>query len=310
MKKVMITGATGAIGIALISKLIEEEVLVTVVCHRNSKRKNRIPVSEKVSIVECNLDELKILENILSDDYDVFYHLAWEGTTGEARNNMDIQIKNVEYTMDAVEVAKSLGCKCFIGAGSQAEYGRYHGKLNAKVAAFPENGYGMAKLCAGQMSRIRCEQLGMSHIWTRILSVYGPNDGMNTMVNSLICQLLDGKKPACSKGEQIWDYLYAKDAAYALYLLGDKGKHGQVYCIGSGEARPLKDYITAIRDEINPNIEIDFGAIPYSINQVMYLWADISDLKEDTGFEPRYSFVEGIIETIQWIKGVYTNEEG
>ncbi len=59
----------------------------------------------------------------------------------------------------------------FIGAGSQAEYGRVEGKLNSQVPAFPENGYGMAKLCAGQMTRIQCESWE-SDIWTRILSVY------------------------------------------------------------------------------------------------------------------------------------------
>lgn len=310
MKKVIVTGATGAIGIALIEKLMKEDVAVTVICHRNSKRIARIPICDKVDIVECDLDELKTLEQKLSKDYDVFYHFAWACTTGDSRNNIDAQIKNVQYTIDAVEVAKNLGCRCFIGAGSQAEYGRYQGKLNAEVPTFPENGYGIAKLCAGQMSRIRCEQLGMEHIWTRVLSVYGPNDGMNTMVMSLIDQLLDGKKPSCSKGEQIWDYLYAKDAAQAFYLLGDKGKSGKTYCVGSGQGRPLKEFINEIRDEINPAMEIGFGDIPYSENQVMYLLADISDLEVDTGFHPQYSFHDGITETIQWVKEVKTNEKG
>ena len=56
--------------------------------------------------------------------------------------------------MDAVNLAHRLGCEFFIGAGSQAEYGRVEGKLNAQVPTNPENGYGMAKLCAGQMSRV------------------------------------------------------------------------------------------------------------------------------------------------------------
>ena len=114
-------------------------------------------------------------------------------------------------------------CKTFIGAGSQAEYGRYEGKLDADVPTFPENGYGMAKLCAGQMTRVQCEKYGISHIWTRILSVYGPYDGMNTMVMSLISHLLERKAFPCTKGEQVWDYLYSKNAAKMMYLLGEKG---------------------------------------------------------------------------------------
>lgn len=304
MRKVIITGATGVIGIALIQELIEQQVEVTVVCHRESARKCRIPKSEYVRIVDCNLDELRTLIDTLDKDYDVFYHFAWACTTGMDRDNIASQINNIQYTLDAVEVAKELGCHKFIGAGSQAEYGRYHSLLNADVPTFPENGYGIAKLCAGQMSRIRCVQLGMEHIWTRVLSVYGPYDGENTMIISVINSLLDGKEPACSEGKQIWDYIYAKDAAMAFYLLGDKGKHGKVYCIGSGNGMPLKTYIEEIRDIINPQAQIGFGKIPYNRNSVMYLCADIKELENDTGFRAKYSFYEGVLETIDWVKGV------
>lgn len=301
MKNVLITGPTGAIGIALIQTLIENNIKVTAVCHRGSDRISRIPVSENVRVVECNLDEIRTLPEMLDEQYDIFYHFAWACTIGDSRNNIDAQLKNIQYTIDAVEAAKELGCKRFIGAGSQAEYGRYNGKLNATVPTFPENGYGIAKLCAGQLSRIRCEQLGMEHIWTRILSVYGPYDGEKTMIISIIRQLLNGQKPSCTKGEQIWDYIYSKDAAMALYLLGEKGKHGKIYCIGSGAEIPLGDYIREIRDIIDPQLAIGFGDVPYSSGQVMHLSADISELTSDTGFCPQVSFRQGIQETIDWV---------
>ena len=157
---------------------------------------------------------------------------------------MQGQLLNIQYTLDAVKTAKLLGCKRFVGAGSQAEYGRTEKKLNAAVPTFPENGYGIAKLCAGQMSRIQCEQEGMEHIWARILSIYVPYDGENTMIMSVIRTLLKGEKPLSTKGAQQWDYLYAKDAGYAMYLLGERGISGKTYCIGSGKTRALKDYIT------------------------------------------------------------------
>lgn len=301
MKKVIITGPTGAIGIALIQTLIKYDVEVTAVCHCGSSRISRIPVSEKVKIVQCDLDNMKSLTATLENDYDVCYHLAWACTTGDSRNNVDAQLKNIQYTIDVVEAAKALGCRRFIGAGSQAEYGRYKGMLNQEAPVFPENGYGIAKLCAGQLSRIRCVQLGMEHIWTRVLSVYGPCDGDNTLVMSMIRQLLKGEKPSCTKGEQIWDYIYSKDAANAFYLLGNRGKSDKIYCIGSGKGILLAEYIKVIRDCIDPKQEIGFGDIPYSEKQVMYLCADIGDLSDDTGFHPAYSFEAGIKETVAWV---------
>ncbi|WP_075364667.1 NAD-dependent epimerase/dehydratase family protein [Desulfosporosinus metallidurans] len=134
----------------------------------------------------------------------------------------------------------------------------------------------------------------MKHIWTRILSVYGPYDGEKTMVMSTIIKLINGEVPRFTKGEQMWDYLYSGDAANAMYLLGEKGHDGKVYCLGSGEARPLCEYIYEIRDLIDGNSKVELGAIPYSENQVMYLRADIDALKVDVGFSPSVNFTEGI----------------
>ena len=302
MKKAIITGPTGSIGIALINKLISENVEVVAVCRPGSARISRIPESDKVQIVECSLDEITNLIDMIDGGADVFYHFAWDGTFGNSRNDMRLQNNNVKYALDAVTVAKELGCSKFIGAGSQAEYGRVEGVLRPDTPAFPENGYGIAKLCAGQMTRIMCEQLGIEHVWTRILSIYGPYDGENTMIMSVISKLLKGEKPSLTPGGQMWDYLYSKDVANAFYLLGEKGKNGSIYCLGGGEARPLKEYVEILKDAIDEKLELGFGDVPYGDKQVMHLCADITNLTEDTGFRPEVRFEDGIRETIEWVK--------
>lgn len=306
MKKAVITGPTGAIGMALIQCLTDNGIDVVAVVRPGSARADRIRESEHVSVVYCDLKELDRLPSLIEGGADVFYHFAWDGTFGDSRNNMYLQNNNVKYALDAVDAAYELGCKTFIGAGSQAEYGRYEGDLNASVPAFPENGYGIAKLCAGQMTRIACQQKGIRHIWTRILSIYGPYDGDKTMVSSTIIKLMNSEKPSCTKGEQMWDYLYSKDAARAFMMLADGGVDGRVYCLGGGIARPLKDYINLIRDAVGNDVEIGFGDIPYSDKQVMHLCADIKELTKDTGFTPIYTFEQGIGETVGWWRGHLT----
>lgn len=302
MKNIVLTGPTGAIGTAMIRQCIQEGIEVYAVCRKKSERILNIPQDPLVHILECNLDELEFLEETGCSTCDAFYHLGWNGTIGDCRNDMNLQMQNVRYTLDAVRLAERLGCKVFVGAGSQAEYGRYEGKLDGTVPAFPENGYGIAKLCAGQMSRLECRRVGINHIWARILSVYGPYDGEKTMIISLIKKLLYGEKPALTRGEQSWDYLYSADAARAMLLLGKKGINGKTYCIGSGRAVPLLDYIYMIRDAIDPGAELGIGEVPYGEKQVMNLCADISELTEDTGFFPEISFEEGIRKTIDWVK--------
>lgn len=294
MRNAVISGATGAIGTALTQKLVDEGNKVLVLCRSESGRIQNIIESPLVKVKFCALDELSDIVNDTGDEYDVFYHFAWAGAAGPGRNDMYLQNNNVKYALDAVHAAKKLGCKVFIGAGSQAEYGRYEGLLEPTTPAFPEMGYGYAKLCAGQMTRDYAHQLGLRHVWTRILSVYGPNDGMQSMVMSTIHKLMAGETPQFTKGEQQWDYLYSGDAANAFYLLGDKGIDGKIYVVGSGQARPLAEYIKIIRDEVKPEAKLELGAIPYSPKQVMHLQADISELRHDTGFEPKTSFRMGI----------------
>lgn len=303
MKRAIITGATGAIGTALISELVKNNIEVLVLCNRNSKRNDKIISHDLVSVISCSLEDMSELQNDLGKRYDVFYHLAWDGTTGIARNDAYLQNMNVKYAIDAVNLANRFGCEMFIGAGSQAEYGRYEGILNTELPTNPETGYGIAKLCAGHMTKLVAHDLGMKHIWVRILSIYGPNDGAHSMVSSTIKKLQNGETPAFTKAEQIWDYLYSEDAARALLLMGDKGIDGKTYILGSGNGKPLKEYIETIRNIVAPNCNLAIGEIPYAEKQVMFLCADISELKNDLGWKPRIVFSEGIKKLLVAIRG-------
>lgn len=299
--RVIISGVTGAIGIALINECIKSNIETLVFSRQASLRSSCIPSHPLVKVKDCALDELVMMQNEEGRDYDAFFHLAWDGTNGSKRNDFYLQNLNVKYALDAVGAANRFGCHTFIGAGSQAEYGRVDGVLTSYTPTFPETGYGIAKLCAGQMTREYAHALGIKHIWARILSVYGPNDGSQSMVMSTIYKLKYNITPQFTKGEQMWDYLYSGDAAEALLSLCNGGKDGKTYVLGSGIARPLMEYIRDIRDLVAPDMELVLGEIPYADNQVMCLCADISELTKDTGFEPKTSFKNGINSIIAWI---------
>lgn len=298
MKKAVITGATGSVGRAIIDKLVQENVEVTVLYHDGSKRIDSVPTNRLVKKIQCSLDEMKDFTPS-ENDFDVFYHLAWAGTTGAARDDAELQLKNIEYTLDAVNLAKRMGCRKFIGAGSQAEYGLCDKPLTPDTPTFPFTGYGMAKLAAGRLGMLHCRNLGIDFAWIRILSVYGKYDPENSVIKSAIRKFTANEKAEFSKGEQLWDFLSARDAANAFYLVGCDDKHNEkTYCLGSGKAAPLREYIEKIHELCGSNSEIDFGAIPYSRNQVMFLQADISELTHDTGFVPSVSFESGIKELL------------
>lgn len=298
MSGVVISGPTGAIGMALIKKCIEDGRNVLAICHRGSKRIKQIPNSEFVKVVEASLDEYcnLFMENKPEEEYDTFIHLAWNGTFGDTRNDMPLQVENIKYTLDACDLAKRLGCNVFLGAGSQAEYGRVNEPLRPDTPTFPENGYGMAKLAAGQMSRIKCEQLGLKHIWARILSVYGPYDGENTMIMSSLRKMLNNEETHFTAGEQMWDYLYSEDAADILLNLTVSAEHGSVHCIASGEKRALKEYIKEMYLITGCTSRLGLGDISYGDKQVMLLCVE-----EKFYSKPLTCFKDGIKNVIEYL---------
>jgi nucleoside-diphosphate-sugar epimerase len=296
MKSIVLTGATSMIGIALIKQCIQNDIAVLALVRPESSRRKRVPASDLVTILECNLDGLASF-NIPSKvtlPVDVFYHIGWDTTDKEGRNSCDKQLKNIKYTLDAVSFAQRLGCKRFIGTGSQAEYGNTSMPLNGSVPANPEIAYGVAKYAAGKFSKIECEKLNLEHIWVRILSVYGVNDNDDTLIKTFIDKCRNNQPMHLSACTHIWDYLYEDDAGQALLSIGKKGINGKIYCLGSELGRPLKEYVEVIKNLINVEYQPDYGKIPYAEKSIQYLCADISELTADTGWKPEISFEEGL----------------
>ena len=290
------------IGVALIEECLRHDIEIYAVVRSSSGKAGRLPLSDKIHLTDCSLEDLSDLPGRIPGGCDTFYHIAW-GNTGEARNkSTELQSRNIFYTLQAVRAAAELGCRRFIGAGSQAEYGPMDvEKISPDSPVNPSTPYGASKLAAGHLAGMLCRELGMECIWPRIFSVYGKYEKETTMVASGLRKMLAGEPTEFTPAMQRWDYLYSRDAGRAFYLIGEKGKGGSVYCVGSGLARPLKEYIeemAALTGAGKPGI----GAKPYPPGAVMNLCADIGTLTGDTGFIPEYTFEQGIRETIEWIK--------
>lgn len=295
------TGGSGPIGLALIRKLLKENVEILLFQREKSLKKIYLPQDEHLHIEYCTIENLR---NYVpkESDYDVFFHLAWINTDKEKRDSISDQVMNVSYACDAVELAKKMGCHSFVGAGSQAEYGRHNEALREDTLCVPENAYGVMKLAACHATRNMCRKKGIRHMWPRILSGYGLFDNIESLQATTILKSLEGKKLEFSAGEQIWDFVYLDDIANAMYLIAKKGRDGAVYPIGSGHARPLKEYISILCDKLGKLKQMELGKIPYSDSQIMHLEADISSLQEDTGWKPEMEFEDGIIKEIEFYK--------
>lgn len=195
--KAVITGATGFIGTALCEEMLKNGHEVTAVIRPGSEKRKKLCFSAALNthleVVEAALEDFKGLGDQIGKA-DVFYHLAWNGTSGAAREDFDIQQANIGYMANAVRAAVKCGCRKFVGAGSQAEYGVVHGiAREAETVPHPFMMYGAAKLAAYQMGQVLAKQLGIQLVWPRIYSVYGVGENPGTLVNYVIDTLRKGE---------------------------------------------------------------------------------------------------------------------
>ena len=305
MKTAIVTGATSMLGIATIKHLIENEIRVIAISRANSRRLKDLPESNLITFVGCELEKLSGLD--LGDTKaDVFFHFAWGFTNHSSKEkyDLDIQNKNVEYTLAAINLAKRMRCSRFLGAGSQAEYGYKEYVIDEDTECTPNMAYGQAKLNAYKLGRELCKEYGLDYIWTRTFSVYGVNDG-NTMVTYALECFQNNKIAQFSAGVQSWNYLFEDDAGEYFYRLGfyDESKfpdslkqNGRLNCIvnvGNIESKQLKLYFEEMKNAFGEDFKYELASLKEG-ETINGIHPDVSRLIEITGYYPKYSFEDGM----------------
>ena len=301
LKKVIVTGANGFVGSALIRELIIHNIEVIALdldgCNNN------IPKNNLVSFLPASINNIKGIE--LADcaqNCDTFFHFAWAGSAGEARADYELQLSNAKWTVDCLKTAYNIGCRKIVCAGSIME--------QETIAAVFSSGnkprmgyiYGSGKLVAHAMAASVAAQLGIDFVWANITNSYGPGEISPRLVNTALRKIISGESPLFTSGTQNYDFVFITDVAKAFYLLGECGHTHCTYVIGSGNARPLKEFLLEMKASVALDLDFIFGDVPFTGIDIPIEKFDIKLISEHTGFKPEISFAEGTRKTMEWIK--------
>lgn len=301
MNRVFVTGAAGFVGSNVLRRLMTEGREVAVLLRSSSDRRRIDHMLGRCTVIAGDLTDVEAMRPALSRFApDGAIHLAWEGVKGADRNS-DVQLRNIHASFELYRLAQDVGCRHFVGLGSQAEYGPLAGRISEDAPKNPTTVYGAAKLATGIVLERSAATAGRSFAWMRLFSSYGPDDDPSWLIPYMVGRLLAGEKPSLTRAEQVWDYLHVDDVAAGIIAALDSASCG-VFNLGSGQARPLHEIITMIRDRIDPSLPLGFGEVPYRPDQVMHLEADISRLSAASGWVPRVSLEAGIAATVDWYR--------
>ncbi len=301
MRKAIVTGASGFIGGWLTLELLDAEYEVVVVVRNSQKLITEISSNPHVTVIEKDLNNL-VPEDFPPGQYNVFFNLAWEGVPPELKNDYHLQFTNISMAMGMLRVCHDIGCDLFIGTGTVAEYALTTDVMDLRSQQRPNDMYGAAKVSTHFFLDVGARTLGQNFIWVVIPSTFGERRLDNNIITYTIKSLIKGEKPLYGNLNQMWDFLYVSEVVRALRLIAEKGNRGMVYGIGSGQYKPLKEYIYKIKEIMNSDVELGIGEIPSQNDRSFSSCVNIYDLIKDTGFNPRVSFEEGITRTVEFWK--------
>ena len=301
MKKALVTGANGFIGTEVCIELCKQGIEVIAVVRNETRNISRINALPGLRIVYSDMTEYNDLSRIVPDrDIDVMYHFAWEGCSGTARANSNVQIDNIRFSCTAIRACNEIGCRRFVFAASIMEY-ETEALMQTDRTPSVNSHYGIAKMSADYMARTIAGELGITYVRAVISNIYGPGENSPRLINTSIRKLLKGEYCQFSAGEQLYDFIYITDAAKMFARLGEDGKNNKTYYIGN-DPRPLKEYILKMQSIVAPDNEIGLGKLPFDGVSLSYSEFNRDAVYNDTGIRPEVSFEEGIRKTMDWIK--------
>ena len=183
--KVIVTGGSGFVGSALIKELLKNNIEVLSI--DRTPNSLRIPKDSRVKQISLSIENIDELEKIINfGEYEIFYHFAWVGSAGPLRVDELVQTRNALWTVNCLKLAKKIGCKKFICAGSIMEF-----EVNAAVYAQESKPsksyiYGVGKVLAHELCKPIANDIGIELIWAYITNAYGIGENSPRFINTTL----------------------------------------------------------------------------------------------------------------------------
>lgn len=305
MKKAIITGATGFIGSHLVKLLLEENIEVLALGRKDWTEidRNRLKVHVNLTYLKIEMSDIESLpEEIhkvkwVPQEECVFYNFAWWGKNALSDLEIGAQMKNVTWSSNALIAAKKIGCTKFVHVGTMEEaFTKKYLELDYSVNNEYNRHviYSVAKMVSRNMLKLLSAEYKIDLIIATNSHVMGPFDDKDSFLQVTLQKLIEGDDLIFSTGEQYFDVIAVSDCARAYHLIGNEGKRGQEYWVGSGEARPLKNYVQIMAQLYPSGKELRFGEFSYNDISLKKEDFNIDNLRADTGFQPKKTYENNV----------------
>lgn len=264
MKRVLLTGASGFVGINILKRLIKESVYIRTVARNPSKLSN---YKKHIDIIYTNdlfTESKESLMGIL-DDIDTVIHCAWFMDHG-VNINSEKNINCLQGSIRLAQSCKTAGVSKFIGIGTCYEYDQAVMVMNTHCPLRPSNLYGSCKASLFFTLFNYFQNTNITFLWCRLFNLYGDNENVNRLFPHLKQKLEQNEIVHLTKGAQIRDYLHIDDAVLQILKAISDNRSGPVN-ICSGIPITVKQFCINIAHNYGKEYLLKFNSKPLKNNE-------------------------------------------
>jgi len=283
MKKViLLTGATGFLGSQIADVLVKNDIQLVALKRKNSDCYRCNSFNNKINWVDIDAEGYW-KEKVINLRPTHIIHCAWIGVEAHERNDIKTQVQNISFLADLLEISGVMKLTQFISLGSQAEYGILNSKVSENSIIKPVSLYGATKVASQQILKTFCDSNKTKWIWLRLFSFIGEYENNNWLIPSLINKIIKGEVMDMTAGEQKYSYMFVNDFALIILKIINSNVESGIYNVSGNELISLKELVDLIGKKLNFSPKINWGALPYRINQSMHVEGSTSELRNQIG---------------------------
>lgn len=303
MKKAIITGATGLVGMAL-ARYLSSSGVETLCLGRQALSSEDIcrnfgDGSRYLSLKMEDIVSLPERVDLMAWSPGaecVFFNFAWRGREKLSDGSFGDQVNNAVHAAEAVRSAKKLGCIKFVNVGTIEEtfLEQFLTRKSNQPYLTTQADYALAKLASRDMCKMVAYLEKIDYVHTRFSVPLTSDLSRGTYVVETLKKIAEGRPYEPPKSKQLFDIVFIDDLVRAYYLIGLNGKNKADYFIGTARPATLDQYFERFARLVNGNYsdepEMDVIGGEGAFNS--------RDLYQDTGFVASMRFQE-IIEKIR-----------
>lgn len=308
MRHCLVTGGAGFIGSHLVEHLAKNDWKVRVIDNlATGKASNLKPIAHRIEFIQGSINDTALLRPAIAG-CDAVFHLA--ALPSVARSLVDPMTTHdvcATGTLSVLDAARQMGVRRVVYAASSSAYGGTPGSLRSERDPIaPLSPYASSKLAGEMYCQSFTTVYGLETVRLRFFNVFGPRQDARSpytgVIALFIAAMLDGKRPSVQgDGLQSRDFTYVDNVVQALTRAADSpAAVGKVYNVGNGVTTTILQLIAHLNEILDSRLEPVFGAV--RAGDVRHSQADISAARQDLGYDPKITFVEGLRRTVDSLR--------